>query len=67
VSKASEWITKRPRFTVPITDPSGATVSAWAEVNDRGGLRVITPEISSVDALKLARWILDTFSDEATR
>ena len=68
MSRASEWRqakdASRPRFTVPMVSATGATVSAWAEVNDVGGIHIVTPDMSPGDARRLARWILDTFGDE---
>lgn len=64
MSKASEWAERREGEPPAIT-----LLGGWDfAVNSAGGMNVA--EVTSFrasEALRLARWILDTFGDEAPR
>lgn len=67
MSKASEWTKRQPkelRLTVPAS-PRGIKVSYLAFVDESGGLRLDNAgPFPKREALKFARWILDTFKEE---
>lgn len=59
MTKAEKWTSDRP----VLTNIDSEGIYVLAGVNASGGLMLYMKDYSSDDAILLAKWILDTFSD----
>lgn len=67
MSKASEWAKRQPRqlYLRQIGSPYTVNVFMVVEKNGVPGMRIHdSGPFAKRDALRLARWILDTFGEE---